>query len=294
MRVAVIFDQHRDDTWGIYFLRAFRQLGVEVQHAWLRDAQQLASAFDLYVRVDHGSYEHDLPPTHRPSAFIISETHLAKPFRAIRRQAPRYTCCFCGHQDGARRLQRLGIPAVWLPAACDPELHHGPPQPVQYDVAYVGSEGGLARGIFLQSLRERYPRSYLDAAPYQRMPAIYGAARIGVNWGYGDFPDRNTFNMRCFEIMAAGALCLTPIVQDSSIEALGYRDREHLALYRTPAEVPGMIDYYLNHEEERARIAAAGMRHTLAHHTYTHRAAALLTHITRRPWAVPASSHAGV
>jgi len=291
MRIAVIFDQRRDDTWGIYFLRAFRQLGVEVRHAWLRDARQLPATFDLYVRVDHGSYEQDMPPMHRPSVFIISETHLVKPFRAICRQASRYTYCFCGHRDGALRLKQRGIPAIWLAAACDPNLHHGPPQPLRYDVAYIGHEGGLARGIFLQSLRERYPRNYLKTAPYQQMPDIYGAARLGVNWGYGDFPDRNTLNMRCFEIMAAGALCLTPVVQDGSVEALGYRDREHLVLYRTPAEVPGLIDHYLNHEGERARIAAAGMQQTLAQHTYLHRVVALLAHVTGRPWAVPASSH---
>lgn len=303
MRIALIFDQTREDTWGFYFLRAFRQLGVEIQHHWLRDADRIPAGLDLYVRVDHGSYERDLPPALTPSVFVISDTHLTKPFAAIRRQAPRYTWCSCGNRDGAQRLQQQGIPAIWLPSGCDPEIHRGPPRPAdqsesrggprpaQYDVAAVGYEGGLARSLFLQSLRERYPRHYLDTAPYQQMREIYGSAKIGVNWGYGDFPDRNTFNMRCFEIMAAGALCLTPVVQDGSVEALGYQDRESLALFHSPQEVPALIDYYLSHDAERARLAAAGARHTLDHHTYVHRAAALLTHVTGRAWPVPEAAH---
>ena len=100
--------------------------------------------------------------------------------------------------------------------------------------------------------------------------------------------------MRCFEIMAAGALCITNSVQDGSVERLGYQDREHLVLYRVPAEVPSLIDHYLSHEQERTAIAAAGVQQTLAHHTYTHRMAALLTHTTGRPWEIPGSPHAAV
>ena len=117
MRIALIFDRRREDTWGLYFARALERLTVTVQHFWLRDADRIPRDFDLYLRIDHGSYERDLPRDLRPSAFIVSDTHLRKPFRAIRRQARQYTYLFCGHRDGAMRLRRLGMPAVWLPAA---------------------------------------------------------------------------------------------------------------------------------------------------------------------------------
>lgn len=285
MRIALVFDRNRPDTWGIYFLRAFESLGIAVEHFWLRDAEAIPRGFDLYLRVDHGSYDRDWPKLLKPSAFIVSDTHLFKPYQAIVRQARQYTTLFCGHRDGALRLRRMGLPATWLPAACDPEIHSADPQPPTYDLAYVGSEGGLARSIFLQSLRERYPRSFLDTADHRTMKQIYSCARIGINWGYGDFPERGTFNMRCFEIMAAGALCLTNAVSDGSVEELGFRDQEHLVLYRNPSDVPSLIDYYLVHETERAAIAAAGQQQTLAHHTYADRVATLLAHVGLMPVA---------
>jgi hypothetical protein len=45
MRIAVIFNIARADTWGLYFLRAFRQLGHEVTHCAFDDAAMLKSAF---------------------------------------------------------------------------------------------------------------------------------------------------------------------------------------------------------------------------------------------------------
>lgn len=295
MRIALIFDAERADTWGIYFQRALAQFPVEVTHCWYRDLPRLTGSFDFYFRIDHGSYDFPWPRNRAPAAFIVSETHLAKPFQAIRREAGRYAALFCGHREGALRLARQGFAAHWSPCGCDPALHVAAPQPPRWDFAYVGHDVGLARNIFLQSLRERFPNSYVGTAPHTAMASIYGAARIGVNWGFGDFPGRETFNMRVFEVMAAGALLLTNAVRDESIERLGYRDRRHLVVYRDPREVPSLIEYYLAHESERAAIAGAGQDHTLRHHTYAHRVADILTALTGRAWAVPRQeSHAGL
>ena len=114
MRIALVFDAHRPDTWGIYYQRALAQFPVATEHCWYRDLADLHSPFDLYLRVDHGSYESPWPNALQPSAFILSETHLAKPFRAILREAARYTWLFCGHgpADAGQRRTRSGHPGL--------------------------------------------------------------------------------------------------------------------------------------------------------------------------------------
>ena len=45
--------------------------------------------------------------------------------------------------------------------------------------------------------------------------------------------------------------------------------------YRSVEELAGLIRYYLNHEEERLRIAEASYQRVLRDHTYAHRFSAL-------------------
>jgi spore maturation protein CgeB len=41
--------------------------------------------------------------------------------------------------------------------------------------------------------------------------------------------------------------------------------------YRTPEECTELIQYYLEHDEERKSIASAGQKRVLQEHTYYHR-----------------------
>ena len=150
MRIALIFDRTRDDTSGNYFARALTRLGVSVEHFWLREAARIpASGFDVYLRIDHGDYVDDLPAQLRPSAFYLIDTHLPGPLRKMRRGAPRYDVVFCAQREALRWFPR----AVWVPAACDPELHGGEsPQTRRFDVGFVGTEGGLPRKLYLLRL----------------------------------------------------------------------------------------------------------------------------------------------
>ena len=56
----------------------------------------------------------------------------------------------------------------------------------------------------------------------------------------------------------------------------------HFVLYRRPSELFELIDFFLSHDDERRRIAEAGYRQTLAHHTYLHRVQRMGELIARR------------
>ena len=88
--------------------------------------------------------------------------------------------------------------------------------------------------------------------------------------------------MRCFEIMACGALLLLNEVPGNTHRELGMIPGTHFVLYRHPKELFERINYFLSHEEERQRIAEAGYQETLARHTYLHRVHRMGELIARR------------
>jgi len=166
------------------------------------------------------------------------------------------------HRQGAEALRR----AVWVPVGCDPELHASAGLPKRWDVAFIGTEGGVPRKLLLQALRERYPNSLITHAPHTELGRIYGQARVGFNYSIG-----NDINMRMFEVLAAGTLLITNQLSHDDLDTLGLRDREQLVLYRRPMDLFGLIDRYLEQEQEREAIAARGREAVLQGHTYADR-----------------------
>ena len=86
--------------------------------------------------------------------------------------------------------------------------------------------------------------------------------------------DRASASNRMWKILGCGGFFLGAHVPDIETFAEGGR---HCAWYRSPAEAAAQAEYYLGAPEERQRIAEAGRRHALSHHTYAHRVALLLS-----------------
>jgi spore maturation protein CgeB len=78
--------------------------------------------------------------------------------------------------------------------------------------------------------------------------------------------------MRLFEATGAGALLVTDWKEN--LEELFDIGREVVA-FRSTNECTDLIEYYMTHEDERARIATAGQARCLRDHTYERRAVAL-------------------
>lgn len=273
MRIALVFDKVRDDTIGLYFERACQELGLAYTHVWTRDAHALASDDDLYLRIDHGDYQHDLPERARPRIFYACDTHLPNSWRRIRRFAERYDLVCCCHRAGAQALPN----GAWVPAACDPALHGKQALPKMYDVAFIGTEGGIPRKFYLQALRERYPNSVIRHAPHTELGRLYSQAKVGFNYSI-----RDDVNMRMFEIMASGTLLVTNRLSHDELAQLGLRNGEHLVCYDRPAHLFELIDTYLRQDAAREAIAQRGMEHVLQEHTYAHRLQQILALATER------------
>ena len=276
MRIALIFDKTRPDTTGIYFERACRALGIAADHWWLRDIAAIPGAYDLYLRIDHGDdYLVALPQRLRPAIFYAIDTHLPYSWRKIRHTSGRYDLVFCAHRAATTRLRR----AEWLPVGCDwpPARPLTPVEAPAWDLAFVGTDGGVPRKFYLQALRERYPKSFIGTAEHSRLTEIYRQAAIGFNYSIAE-----DINMRIFEVMAAPTMLLTNSLATDDLARLGFEDRRHLVSYHSPTELFALIDHYLAHPVERAAIARAGFALVTQRHTYVHRVQQLLEAAARR------------
>jgi spore maturation protein CgeB len=195
---------------------------------------------------------------------------------------------------GARRVEVLPL------AAADPALVPDPPptgderRRLASDVGFAGTlvpsrlyrqrvealeaVAGLGVDLAIWSVHEvppslrRFHRGGLLGADMMR---ALSAARIVPN-AHGDTM-RDGGNMRMFEACAIGTL---QIVNQCPAAARWFLPGTHLVTYQTPDHLRMLVAYYLEHDQERQRIASEGRAHVLAHHTCRHRMEHLVALLT--------------
>ncbi|MHB1240541.1 MAG: glycosyltransferase family protein [Gammaproteobacteria bacterium] len=99
--------------------------------------------------------------------------------------------------------------------------------------------------------------------PYRVVPvnmdarqALYCRARIGINMHLSDVP-RETGNMRMYEVPAHGAMLLCDKAGRDA-HARIFSPGEEAVFYDSMGDAVDKIEYYLEHQEERIRIARNG------------------------------------
>jgi len=95
---------------------------------------------------------------------------------------------------------------------------------------------------------------------------------------HAEWAERYANNMRLYEATGVGAMLLTD--DKDNLNNLFQVGKEVVA-YRSQYDCAERLEYYLDHEDERAAIAAAGQRRTLNEHTYHHRMQELVQIIDR-------------
>lgn len=203
-----------------------------------------------------------------PTVCYLIDVHLGEWRQSV---ANYFDLVFIAQKDSVAAYQSaLGHSQVfWLPLAAAPDIHKDHNLLRSYDVGFVGNvlrehrRSGRVRRLEL--LRSRYRMN----DPYRHYPpaevgTVYSQSKIVFNTSIaGDV------TMRLFEGTAAGALVVTDATANGLDEL--FVPGKEIVTYGDDADLLEKVGYYLAHEEERAAIAAAGQRRTLAEHTYAHR-----------------------
>jgi spore maturation protein CgeB len=187
------------------------------------------------------------------------------------------------------KFREQGLGSDYFRIGFDPRvLHHVGSEARTEEVVFVG---GLARGPHARGneiLERAARRTPIDFWGYKvnRWPAdsairrhyrgeawgldmyrVLARARIALN-RHIDVAEDYANNMRLYEATGVGTLLLTDAKRN-----LGdlLEPGKEVVTYASEDELLEMIHHYLDHEDERARIARAGQERTLRQHTYGHR-----------------------
>ena len=275
MKIALIYNKEEKYTTGSYIEKVIKDAGIDYQHFWTEKSSDIPKDFDLYFRIDHGDYTYDIPEHLHSAIFYVIDTHLKKPYKKIKRQAKHYDVIFCAQKQGAKELKKqTRVDTQWVPLGCDPQIHKKLDIPKKYDIGFVGRDAKkFPRGRHLEILKRKYPNSYIGEADYRKISEIYSASKIGFNSSI-----QNDINMRIFEILGCGCFLLTYHIKNNGFDELFERGK-HLVTFKNYKEMINLIDYYLEHDDEREKIAEAGYKLVINNYTYFHTVQTMFNYI---------------
>lgn len=202
-----------------------------------------------------------------PTAVFHIDTYVV-PERRMR-WSEMYDYAFVFHPRYDERFREHGVRgARLLPHAAERELFDLPEIARTFDVGWVG-RGGRAiyrtRDAVLRELSGRFRMN--DVSRFyspEEMAEIYRSSKIVVNVGRDDYPQ--DANMRCFEVMASGALLITRT--PTELTNLGFEENVHFAAFGDAREVDGIVQSWLDREDERRAVAGRARELVLREHTY--------------------------
>ena len=126
---------------------------------------------------------------------------------------------------------------------------------------YTQSDSSALRGVHVKG----------SANSQTEMPLIFHQSRINLNATIK--PIQTGLPQRIFDICGCGGFLLTNF--QSELPEY-YEPRKEVAVFSSAEELLDLCNYYLTHEEERSRLAAAGYQRTRREHTYDIRIAKMI------------------
>jgi hypothetical protein len=176
----------------------------------------------------------------------------------------------------------------YIPGAADPAEH----RPIalnewdrrhfECEIAFIGGSGP-DRVMALKRLTGRKLRIWGESADWARCPEfsrfvsnepvyglkktkIYNAASIVLNLEEGQ-KQINAINPRICEVLSSGGCVLTNYTEE--LEAVGFRDGESIAWFKSLDEMEEKALYYLEHPEELRKLSIKGRELVLESLTYS-------------------------
>lgn len=294
-RIAIYYHNNfgRHDGPPLYYWNAMKEMGLDVTHLIPQgDIYKEFGKFDLHFWVDYG--EDGLPVDHTwripldggKTVYVVSDAHLDNGYRF--NKAKEFDYVFFNQRKFLEEYTTQESQSVhFLPHAAEPKAYPKYEILKKYDVCFIGhlqdveNYNGITRVNALDRIFKEFPNFYFGTRNPQK-PEVnmfedasrkFCQSRIAFNISIKD-----DLNMRFFEILSSGSFQLTnwiPILKDMEKE-YGLKDGKHFVTYKTLDEAVEKAKYYIEHEEEREKIALAGHKKFLEAHTYQSRISKIL------------------
>lgn len=189
-----------------------------------------------------------------------------------------------GSVESNRIFEEHGINQIYMPPAVfEDECYIASENEFDYDIVFVG--GGVEymhpewsyRGELVQWLERTYGSRFKKVGGRdgtvrgEDLNHLYARSKIVIGDTLcKDFTDSFYYSDRVFETTGRGGFMIHPYIPGITDH---FRDRTEIVLYSYGnfTQLKNLIDYYLEHEEEREEIRRKGHLRTKEQNTYTHR-----------------------
>jgi len=266
-------DRIRPDGTCVLFRRAFEEvLGKEnVIWKYPEELAHVTEPFDLLGKIDDGLSQNRWNPRLHPSFWYVIDCHVDLDWRLDLEREGNFDFLFFAQKEpleaGWACQKRF-----WVPLAADPELHYTGPKEKKYDVCFIGNFHSRHSGKRIElcdRLFREFPNFYYGHVCFKDMAEKFAQSKLVWNWGL----NKDT-NMRFFEAMMSGSALLSNYLPAQ--DELGFvAGRDYIA-YTDEKDMIEKARYYLEHDEEREKIAKSGHALVKSLHTYRHRAQEIL------------------
>ena len=224
-------------------------------------------SYDASIWVDWGEdgltgilpYKVDFPPPGRPLIYWASDTHLGYDYRL--ECAKQADIVFVAQHADLLRFQEAGVKnAHWLPHAFEPTAY---PYEInlskKYAVCFIGHINSKNRINAIDRLFKEFPNFFYGQRQFEEAAEKYHQSKVCFNIAM-----KEDLNMRCFEVMGSGSFLLTDRLPD--LEKL-FKDGIHCVMYDNEQDMIDKARYYIEHDEEREKIARSGYEECIKNHT---------------------------
>jgi glycosyltransferase involved in cell wall biosynthesis len=189
------------------------------------------------------------------------------------------------------QYQQMGVSAIYWQIGWEPD-GRGQQATTAHDVVFLGNGYSAERQKFVHWLRglngfdlgvygQGWPTNWAQGEclyDFKTGCGLYRGAKISL--GDSQWPESGFVSNRVMQALAAGGAALAH-QWFRGMEHLGLIDGETVIIWRTFEELEKKIRYYLNHEDERRRIAEAGEALAVERHSFQARVNELMNIIGR-------------
>lgn len=205
----------------------------------------------------------------------------------------RYEKVFCLSSSFIRKIKQMGFDAELMIGAT---ARKPVKSKVKYDIVFVGNiRRSLGGRQIIRDLGETsynlkvWGRGWENVLPgkycagqyveNEKLGALYASSLISLNDHYEDMRREGFVSVRIFDILASGGFCISD--KNPGIDEI-FGDA--VPQYESAAHLRELIDFYINHPDERARVMEKGRKIALSH-TWTKRAEQFLNSVEELKWA---------
>ena len=273
-------------NWGDYhfalalkkeFERNNYETLIQIHPEWNKEVET-----DI-VLVLRGLFQYKINPKHFNIMWNISHPDMVSVG-----EYNEYDHVFVASEILAKDLKdKVDVPVEPLLQCTDPELFYPDPSlDYKHELLFAGN----SRNVFRKIIKDLLPtkrdlglygtywdqfvgKKYIcgEHIPNNELRKAYSSCEILLNDHWDDMAEKGFISNRIFDGFAAGAF----IISD---EVNGAKDifGDQLVTYKNSEDLDRLVDYYLNHPQERGKKVEKGKDVVLQHHTFEKRAARIL------------------